>query len=210
MSDNGYSRDFVKKTMAHMEGETLVIDGAAHVEDGVLVFEDTNFLPRNMDYDDDDSIKILATSAIHTADGFCDLVKRNCDLNNPNISSDAHLEMYLALSGLACEIYMKAIIYHENLHNGKPAKGHLLNELFDKLPNVTQGAIISKITNIKSILPSIGDMFTTLRYDFEQNHVQGEYLIVFKLMEELRTIAHTYPQKKPGAIKFANGVLAFE
>jgi len=29
-------------------------------------------------------------------------------------------------------------------------------------------------------------------------------------MEELKTIAHTYPQRKAGAVKFANGTLAFE
>ena len=33
---------------------------------------------------------------------------------------------------------------------------------------------------------------------------------VFDLMEELRTIAHTYPRKRSGAVKFANGTLAFE
>lgn len=38
-------------------------------------------------------------------------------------------------------------------------------------------------------------MFETLRCDFELNHIKGDYLIVFRFMEELRTIAHTYPQK---------------
>ena len=48
-------------------------------------------------------------------------------------------------------------------------------------------------------------MFSTLRYDFEKNHIWGDYLAVFELMEELRAIAHAYPQKKPGAEKLANG-----
>lgn len=46
-------------------------------------------------------------------------------------------------------------------------------------------------------------MFTTLRYDFEQNHIQGDCLVVFRFVEKLRTIAHTYPQKKAGAVKYA-------
>ena len=210
MSNNEYSRSFTTGVIAHVEGESLVIDGPAHLEEGTLVIDAVNFLPQDIDYTDSDSVKVLATSAVHTADGFYDLVKRNCNISDPDISHDAHLEMYLALSGLSCEIYMKAIIYHENLHGGKQARGHKLDELFIQLPASVQGVVNSKINNIVATLPTIKDMFTTLRYDFEQNHIQGDYLVVFKFMEELRTIAHTYPQKKPGAVKFANGTLAFE
>lgn len=210
MSNNEYSRSLTTGVIAHVEGESLVIDGPAHLEEGTLVIDAVNFLPQDIDYTDSDCVKVLATSAVHTADGFYDLVKRNCSISDPDISHDAHLEMYLALSGLACEIYMKAIIYHENLHGGKQARGHKLDELFIQLPASVQGVVNSKINNIVATLPTIKDMFTTLRYDFEQNHIQGDYLVVFRFMEELRTIAHTYPQKKTGAVKFANGTLAFE
>ena len=210
MSNNEYSRSLTTGVIAHVEGESLVIDGPAHLEEGTLVIDAVNFLPQDIDYTDSDSVKVLATSAVHTADGFYDLVKRNCNISDPDISHDAHLEMYLALSGLACEIYMKAIIYHENLHGGKQARGHKLDELFIQLPASVQGVVNSKINNIVATLPTIKDMFTTLRYDFEQNHIQGDYLVVFRFMDELRTIAHTYPQKKAGAVKFANGTLAFE
>ena len=210
MNNNEYRRSLTTGVIAHIEEETLVIDGPAHLDGGTLVIDAVNFLPQDVDYTDNDSVKILATSAVHTADGFYDLVKRSCNTSNPDISYDAHLEMYLALSGLACEVYMKAIIYHENLHGGTQARGHKLDDLFTQLPASAQGAVSSKINNIVAILPTIKDMFTTLRYDFEQNHIRGDYLAVFDLMEELRTIAHTYPQKKPGAVKFANGTLAFE
>lgn len=210
MSNNEYSRSLTTGVIAHVEGESLVIDGPAHLDGGTLVIDAVNFLPQDVDYTDNDSVKMLATSAVHTADGFYDLVKQNCNTSDPDISHDAHLEMYLALSGLACEIYMKAIIYHENLHGGKQARGHKLDELFTLLPVSVQGVVVSKINSITATLPAIKDMFTTLRYDFEQNHIRGDYLVVFRFMEELRTIAHTYPQKKAGAVKFANGTLAFE
>ena len=210
MSNNEYSRSLTTGVIAHVEGESLVIDGPARLDGETLVIDAVNFLPQNVVYSDGDSVKVLATSAVHTADGFYDLVKRNCNTSDPDISYDAHLEMYLALSSLACEIYMKAIIYHENLHGGKQARGHKLDDLFTQLPVTVQEAVSSKINNIVATLPTIKDMFTTLRYDFEQNHIRGDYLAVFDLMEELRTIAHTYPQKKPGAVKFANGTLAFE
>lgn len=210
MSNNEYSRSLTTSVIAHVEGESLVIDGPAHLDGGTLVIDTVNFLPQEVDYTDSDSVKILATSAVHTADGFYNLVKRNCNTSNPDVSYDAHLEMYLALTGLACEIYMKAIIYHENLHSGKQVRGHKLDDLFIQLPISVQGMIRSKINNIETMLPTIKDMFTTLRYDFEQNHIHGDYLVVFGFMEELRAIAHTYPQKKTGAVKFANGTLAFE
>lgn len=210
MSNNEYSRSLTTGVIAHVEGESMVIDGPVHLEGGTLVIDAVNFLPQDVDYTDSDSVKMLATSAIHTADGFYDLVKQNCNTSDPDISHDAHLEMYLALSGLACEIYMKAIIYHENLHGGKQTRGHKLDELFTLLPVSVQGAVSSKINSITATLPAIKDMFTTLRYDFEQNHIQGDYLVVFRFMEELKAIAHTYPKKKAGAVKFANGTLAFE
>ena len=210
MSNNEYSRSLTTGTVAHVEGESLVIDGPAHMDGSTLVIDSVNFLPQEVDYTDNDSVKMLATSAIYTADGFYDLVKQNCNTTDPDISHEAHLEMYLALSGLACEIYMKAIIYHENLHGGKQVRGHKLDDLFSQLPIGVQGAVSSKIDNIATTLPAIKDMFTTLRYDFEQNRIQGNYLVVFGFMEELRTIAHTYPQKKAGAVKFANGTLAIE
>lgn len=210
MSSNEYSRSLTTGVIAHVEGDSLVIDGPAHLDGSTLVIDSANFLPQEVDYTDNDSIKMLATSAVHTADGFYDLVKQNCNTINPDISHDAHLEMYLALSGLACEIYMKAIIYHENLHSGKQVRGHKLDELFILLPISVQGAVSSKITGITATLSTIKDMFTTLRYDFEQNCIKGDYLVVFRFMEELRTVAHTYPQKKVGAVKYANGTLAFE
>ena len=210
MSSNEYSRSLTTSVVAHVEGEALVIDASSHLDGGTLVIDDENFLPHDVDYSDSDSVKMLATSAVHTADGFYDLIQQRCRTANLDISHDAHPEMYLALSGLACEIYMKAIIYHENLHGGKQARGHKLDDLFSKLPISVQDAVSKKIDDIVTTLPAIRDMFETLRYDFELNHIQGDYLIVFRFMEELRTIAHTYPQKKPGAIKFANGVVAFE
>jgi len=210
MENNEYSRSLTTGVLAHVEGESLVIDGPAHLDGSTLVIDAVNFLPQKVDYTDSNSVKILATSAVHTADGIYILVKQNCNTSHPDISYDAHLEMYLALSGLACEIYMKAILYHENLHGGKKVRGHDLDDLFTQLPVSVQGVVSSKLNNIATILPAIKDMFSTLRYDFEQNHIRGDYLVVFGLMEELRAIAHTYSQKKAGAVKFANGTLAFE
>ena len=79
MGKNEYSRSLTTGTIAHVEGESLVIVGPAHMDGSTLVIDAVNFLPQEVDYTDNDSVKILATSAVHTADGFYDLVKRNCN-----------------------------------------------------------------------------------------------------------------------------------
>lgn len=197
MSTNEYRRDSVREITIRQEGTTLFIEGA-------------DYLPKITDFADKEHVAFLATTAVCTADGFYDLIKGNCNIADPDISEAGHLEMYLALAGFASEIYMKAIIYHENLHGGKMERGHELDKLFEKLPDVIQRKLTSRIDGLKEVLPEIKDMFKTLRYNFELNHVQGRYLVAFPLMEELRVLAHTYQQKKTGTIKCANGVLSFE
>lgn len=197
MKSNEYRKDLVERYDVQQEGDTLYIKGAS-------------FLPQKIDYADNDSVKIVASNAANTADGIYDLIKNNCDTQNPDISSKAHIEMYLALAGLTCEIYMKSIIYNENLHGGTIYKGHKLDELFKTIPNTIQDKIRAKIPNIDTVLSAVGNLFTILRYDFEQNHIQGDYFIVFDLMEELKTISDSYPKKTIGSMRSANGVLFIE
>ena len=64
MGTNEYRHDRVKGFDAYQEGNTLVIKGAY-------------FLPREVDYNDIESMKILASAATHTADGLYYLVKNN-------------------------------------------------------------------------------------------------------------------------------------
>ena len=194
MGENEYRRDSVKGFLAHQEGNRLIIEGAV-------------FLPDNMNYSDNESVKYMATRAIHTADGLYDLVKKNCDTKKPNSDPESHLEMYLSLAALVCEIYMKSIIYNENSHNGQQVKKHYLDELFGMLPGNIQLRIEEQIEGIGLILPPIKKTFETLRYDFELNHVQGDYLILFEFMEVLKEISHSYPMKETGSISGANGVL---
>ena len=194
MGKNEYRRDGVKGFMTRQEGSRLIIEGAV-------------FLSDNMNYSDDESVKYMATKAIHTADGLYDLVKMNCDTKKPDSAPESHLEMYLSLAALVCEIYMKSIIYNEDSHNGQQVKKHFLDELFGMLPSNIQLRIEEKIESIGLILPSIKKTFETLRYNFELNHVQGDYLILFEFMEILKEISHSYPLKEMGSISEANGVL---
>jgi len=40
MENNEYSRRFTKDVIAHVEGESLVIDKSAHLDGGTLVIEE--------------------------------------------------------------------------------------------------------------------------------------------------------------------------
>lgn len=180
------------------------------IKDNALYINDMHSLPNEIDYTNNDSVKGMATKAAQTADGFYKLIKSNCNTSDPDISSNAHLEMYLALAGLTCEIYMKSILYFENRHGGKKCKGHKLDELFAALPNNHINTIKRRITDIENELPSIGDAFEILRYDYELNHIKGQYLLLFDLMDELKKISDSYPKKTIAETRYASGALAIE
>ena len=152
MDENRYSRDLVKDFNAYMDGETLVLDGDVHVENEVLIIEQTNFFPSKFDYSNRDEVILLASSAVNTADGFCELVEKNFDTTSSDVLKEKHLEMYLALAGFACEIYMKAIIYFEDLHKNEKIKTHELNKLYNKLPFELQKTMADECGNISDIL----------------------------------------------------------
>ena len=135
----------------------------------------------------------MATSARYTADGLYDLIKNNCDIQNPNYRREGYLEIYLALSGLTCEIYMKSIIYNSDATIQKKLKEHELDDLYRRLPESIRGNLQEKIPGIENKLSEVADIFTALRYDFEMNRFNKNYLVVFDLMEEIRCIAHSYP-----------------
>ena len=171
---------------------------------------DASPLPKEMDYKDTNCVKILATKAANTAEGFYNLIKANCNTTDPNPSSDARLEMYLALAGLTCEIYMKSIIYFENRHGGEQCGGHNLSKLFDCMPDTHKETIKTKISDIEVVLPTIKGAFSELRYDYELNIIDGDYLLLFNLMEELKAISDSYPKIAVYKIGYAKEALALD
>lgn len=196
------SKEFSKQLIR--EYDIDVIDG------GALRINDAAPLPEEVDYNNDDIVNILATKAFQTAEGFYHLIKNNCNVVVPCVSSGARLEMYLALAGLACEIYMKSIVYFEKRHDGKQCRGHKLNELFYLLPDSHKEVIKKEVEDVEAILPSVGDAFESLRYDYELNRIHGNYLLLFDLMEVLRTMCDSYPKRIVGEMRYVNGTISFE
>ena len=197
MESKEFSKDLISGLNVVQKGEILQINGA------------TSF-PSKVDYSDSNQVVIVATCAVNTANGYYDLIKRNCNTLNPDVSKEAHFEMYLALAGLTCEIYMKSIIYFESKHSGRKYTGHKLYEIFQDVPKAIQDTIKRKIMDVDTVLPNIGDVFEKLRYEFELTHINGDYLVIFDLMEELKKICNDYPKSKIGELRFANGILCLE
>ena len=56
MGNNEYSRRLTTGVIAHVDGESLVINGPAHVEGNTLIIDEANFLPQNVDYTDSNSV----------------------------------------------------------------------------------------------------------------------------------------------------------
>ena len=188
----------------------LVKDAEINVVNASISFEKITFYPKEADFSDNEFVKIIASNAVNTANGYYDLIKKNFSANKADLSPEAHIEMYLALAGLTCEIYLKSIIYNEFKHNGKKYIEHNLKNLFDKLPDIHKSRITNKIPNILEDLQTVSKVFEELRYDFELNHIDGNYFVLFDLMEELSVISNNYPEQSVSSLRYANGVLRIE
>ncbi len=180
----------------------LIKDGYSECNsDGVLLLKDKSPLPQKVDYSDRAVVELLANKAFYTAEGLFSLIENNCNISDPGASPTQHLELYLALAALTCEIYIKGIVYLENRHNGKQCFGHDLNTLFKLLPEKHIEALRKRIGYIETVLPSVGEAFKKLRYDYELNNIHGEYLILFALMKELKAISENYPKQTINEIR---------
>ena len=179
-------------------------------KDSALIIRGAKFANEAIDYSNEEDLKRLATRANQTADGLFDLIAANCNMDSPDISPSAHLEMYLSLAGLACEIYFKSLIYFDCNNKGENlarAEGHKFEKLFNLLSAEKQETIKERVKGIEELLPELSYLFPHMRYDFELNHIQGEYLTVFNLMQELKILSNSNPAVKNGSIRFANGTL---
>ena len=162
------------------------------------------FSGERVDFSDPENIRIAAQNAIRTADGFSDLVSNN--INPDDLSKISHVEMYLALSCLACEIYMKSIIYYEMKDDFKQIRGHKLTDLFTMMPTSKRDQLSAKYTELSELLTEVSDYFEKYRYDFELNAYNAN-LFPIQFMKDLKVISHTYPTKPRAEVIYSGGSL---
>lgn len=176
---------------------------------GTTVKLDGAFKSADVDYNDINNVRVMATYAIKTANGIADLICEKIDMSNP-LSQNDNLELYIALAALAAEIYMKAMIYYDNKHNGKCIKMHNLFNLYKKLPKTSRESLEKEVPEIPMYLDSISKAFEEMRYAFELNSFNKDYLFVFKLLEALKEHTQQYDMYELPLLKYAGGTLLVE
>lgn len=171
---------------------------------GITLNIESAYSSPEADFNDRGNLQTVAANAVRTADGLYHLVIEQYD-SNLQVKPD-HFEMYIALSCLACEIYMKSIIYFMQSNPCAQIKKHKLNELFDMLPDQIKERLKSRFTDIQNYILEVSDYFTTFRYDFELNAFNAN-LFTFDLMEELHQIAHEYQMPSMPELFYSNGII---
>lgn len=145
------------------------------------------FSSPEVNYNDEENVKVAAAQALKTANALYSLVHEKCDTSKSASETD-NIELFISLSALACEIYMKARLYDQGRNNGKKITGHKLHDLLQNLSDEDIATIIQKIPNIEIRIHGIENAFVDLRYVFELNAFEEEYLLIFDLMEVLHDI----------------------
>ena len=177
-------------------GVTLVLDGA--------------FKSNEVDYTDDENVKVMATCAINTANGLYSLIHENCNISKPLEESNTNIIMFISLAALASEIYFKAIIYYHNKHNGKCIKEHHLDKLYRVIPDEERMTISTIIPGIEEYLCNIANAYADLRYVFELNAFNNEYLVIFDLMDILHSITEEYETVDYPLLRYSSSIIRIE
>ena len=198
-------------TQSYSYGRALVVAIEEEQNDagGTAIKIDGAFKSADVDYNDINNVRVMATYAIKTANGIADLIHEKIDISNP-LSQNGNLELYIALAALASEIYMKAIIYYSNNHNGKIIRRHHLCNLYKQLPKATRDSLEKELPEIPKYLESISNAFMEMRYFFEFNAFNNEYLFVFKLLKALENHTKRYEMYELPLLKYAGGALLVE
>lgn len=154
---------------------------------GITLIIGGGFSSPKAKYDDEKNVKMIAAQALKTANALYSLVHEKYDMSKSAAEND-NIELLISLAALACEIYMKARLYDQDRNNGKRISGHKLRELMHELSNEDVATITQQIPNIETRICAIENAFVDLRYVFELNAFDKEYLLIFDLMESLHDI----------------------
>lgn len=167
-------------------------------EHGTTVILSRAYESQEVDFSDRENVLDMVAYAIETANGIHELVNEKRNVNCIISEDGANTELFIALSALACEIYMKSLIYYSGKNYGKKIIEHRLGELFNILDESVQIKISNEVGIAKEEFDEIGKTFIELRYIFELNYIDKDYLVVFDFMEKLKDICSKLPvEKKP-------------
>ena len=177
---------------------------------GVALKFEAAFDSARVDLSNEENTKVMATNAIAIADSLHSLVHEYCDTNNPISTCGIRIEVLISLGALSSEIYMKAILYSLGDHNGKKIYEHRLNELYSWLPEDVKQRLKGSIPELEGSLVEISKAYEEMRYVFEFNAFNKEYLLVFDLMDALHEYCLNLPIVEMPIMTYGGGIVRIE
>ncbi len=144
----------------------------------------------------DEELEELSYSAKAVADEYYELVTNNCDWEAFAHNSRTKLESYIALAGLSCEIYLKALLFQYKGVKASERKIHDLKELFEKLqecqPDIASRIIESvsgdECDSFRFELDISKNLFNDFRYGYELNGYEINISFIQRLLNSLKQI----------------------
>lgn len=156
------------------------------------------FDSEKVDYSNPDNLWALSYNARKNANDLYNLVMEKYKGQHPAYIPE--LEMLVALINLSSELYMKCIIYHYKLNQGKQIKGkHNLESYFLKLPEDVKSDLETIDDDFDAQIKTISNYFNEYRYNFEFNRVFTN-LFAFSFAEKLNQICNSLEIKGPPEI----------
>ena len=150
-----------------------------------------------------DTYRAIAGRAKDRADYYYRYVIEHFDIDNPDLSHDGNLELFVAWAAFSCEVYFKCILFHINAEyyfserpdGGKRLLEHDLFKLFHTLVESDEKHKSNYSTQIsdgmlcfEAQLSNVNKYFEQYRYDFEMDEESLNYLFIFNLMKRMHSI----------------------
>ena len=185
-------------------GESYI--GEIHEEDneagGVTLIVEGAFPSNAVDWSNYDNVKIAASRALDIADELYEMIQRDCNLDDP-VFGNKNVAVYIAMSAFSCELYLKGMIYLENGHQGRQIRIHSLYKLLELLSQHSH--LDNRLTELMGRASEIDMAFNEMRYVFEFNAFNKDYLLVFDLLEELRVRSLGYQRHSAPRLQYSGG-----
>lgn len=167
------------------------------------------FATDKVQWNDAKNVIIAASKALAMADDFHDLVQENCNFEDPIISNRS-IEIYIAIAAFACELYLKSLIYLDGRHGGKEIRCHDLCKLIDSLPSEIRKSLYALNQSFENGLAPLAESFTEMRYAFEFNAFNKEYLLIFDLMNALQSISESCERTSLPTLRYSGAKVVVE
>ena len=128
------------------------------------------------------------------ADRYREIVRNGLIKATKEFKNDYSFETHMSLAGLACEIYLKSLLFLENDFEADKRKEHSLASLFNMISEVMQEKIVSTFNKCRGSLcfeeeiRRHAKVFAYVRYPYELNGYRMNSSFMISLMDTLKKV----------------------